>query len=185
MRIREISVIENHLLPITECITYNEYRENKRYEVACLDKLRKLGYREISRDCGACSTVWRKGLGRHLIKVLRSDGCNIPLDQNPTRELWEKIVADGLEDSDQFVEALVRKPNRQKVFDWNYRFRARWVKYFLFHDYIHSDGLFAVQKFVDATNGRNDLASGLFRDRVSHDFNYGMDGDRPVIIDWW
>ena len=111
---------------------------------------------------------------KHYVLKLRHNvaGCHIDLRKSPDQAL--------LEICKQYSEACKE---------------TRWcdpvaATYFLLFDYLTPQGLAAVQKRVDCSYKARLAAGALFFGidpylvRCNHATNYGMDGERPVYIDW-
>ncbi len=124
---------------------------------------------------GMCSFVWRKPGSDYVIK---SHYAEMNLHSNPTKELWEKIQRFGAEEVDSDYKGSLEE------FDW---YIPKFVKDFLFYEYISEKGFFAIQKFIDASEEAQEKAFILLGENghAALKKNLGMDGNRPVIIDYW
>jgi hypothetical protein len=111
---------------------------------------------------------------KHYVLKLRHNvsGCHIDLRNSPDQAL--------LDICGQYREAC-------KETGWRHPLAA---PYFLLFDYLTPQGLAAVQKRVDCSKRARLAAGALFFAidpylvRCNHAANYGLDGERPVYIDW-
>lgn len=179
--IREVNVIKQHLLPIVDGLSVQQYRDDDKYYHQILDVLCGLGYTFLGSGC--CCAVYRKGDGKYLMKVFMPHGTNIPLYCNPTRKIWREMVRKGLAGSYNVVKHEMA--NEAFKLGGINGFIPVGVEHFLFYDYIHPKGLLAVQRAVDCSSGARGNAFGLLKSCHTHVGNVGMDGERPVIVDWF
>lgn len=178
---REMRVIRDHLLPLVAGVSLPVYRQQQLSE-DCKEAISKQGYGYLG--CGACSSVWAQAGGHYVIKILTYDGLDIPLTCNPTKELWEEIVAAGKENSSQVFQMPPYDIKWCDVYNKN-GFIPKYVRHFLFLDYVHPEGFFAIQRRVDVSPYARTKAREMIKFFDVHEGNYGMDNDRPVIIDWY
>lgn len=164
-----IEFVKKRLEPLAAGLSEREYRYNDIAQKA-VEVLNSYGY--VGIGGGICSYVYQMPGSDFVIKV-NYDYIN--LNCHPTKEIWDAIVRNGHRGRKESMEEYCF----YKPFE---------VEHFLFFEYVSPQGFFAVQRFVDVSLGAIDKAAGLFREVGMLNFlrqNIGMDGNRPVIIDWW
>lgn len=178
-----VHFIKRHIVPILDGVTREEYRRKYEYQYNVQEMLVNHGY--IYTTQGGCCRIYIKPGHKHLIKLFMYAGLDLPLTTNPTRRMWYDMRRAGLTGSYEVAKKLpVKIP-----YDVNelrtQGFLPALVEHFLFYDYVHPEGLVGVQKLIDASPEARHQAEKKFGNKYNHTGNYGMDGDRPVIIDWY
>ncbi len=134
---------------------------------------------------GSCSTVYRKGDSKYLIKLKRFES-EASLLHNPRRDDNGKIILPVNPWRDTFeVVSWVKEVYNNNPFE--IAKQRRLAEHFLFFEYLHPLGLVAVQKVIDRSMNAQIKAANEIdpHPRWTHTGNYGLDGNRPVIIDWF
>lgn len=146
-----------------EAFASNEYDLWKN-ELAKLNSLTFIG-------AGACCEVFL--LKEYVIKFHTPFNERITLLCNPTLETAE-------------VCRRYRHPCPETAF-----YDPSAVEHFLFYEYITKNGLGAIQRYVACDENSRYKAYELFSKmkpnvaKTNHIRNFGMDGSKPVIIDWF
>lgn len=124
-------------------------------------------------NSGQCSYVYHKPGDEYVLKIHYPFNEHVDLNSNPTLEIYDKIK----KNPDVSDEEVL----------W---YNKDAVPHFLFYDYVSKNGLAAIQKKVDCSYAAQRLAETEFNKinpkltTWNHRKNYGMDGEKPVYVDW-